>query len=110
MDGVAEIPSPTEDLDARTAWLRQFMQGSWGEGEDWVRDWRDKVVRTLTSFENDAVIYSHFIAINVAVGEATGDDRVVCFRPDNCSITRIEVTGDTIKLLELGHEAETEVR
>jgi hypothetical protein len=29
--GVAEIPSPTEDLQARATWLRQVMRGRWSD-------------------------------------------------------------------------------
>jgi broad specificity phosphatase PhoE len=107
--GVAEIPSPTEDLSARSAWLGKIMPGNWGDTEDWVQQWRNEVVTTLTGMREDTVIFSHFIAINVAVGHANGDDRVVCFRPDNCSITKVDVTGDAIKVLELGAQASTHV-
>ncbi len=53
---------------------------------------------------------SHFIAINVAVGNATNDDRVISFRPDNCSRTVLEVIDGTLHLVERGQEAVTEVR
>jgi len=53
---------------------------------------------------------SHFIAINAAVGVANGDDRVVSFRPDNCSCTVLESDGDCLTLIELGRERETLVR
>jgi hypothetical protein len=56
------------------------------------------------------VVHSHFIAINVVVGAALGDDRVVCFAPDNCSWTVVDVTGDSISLVTLGEQATTEVR
>jgi broad specificity phosphatase PhoE len=58
----------------------------------------------------DCVVFSHFIAINAAVGHATGDDRVVSFRPANCSITIMETGINTLTLLERGVEAITEVR
>ena len=61
-------------------------------------------------FSYAAVIFSHFIAINVAVGHATGEDRVRVFRPDNGSITTFETDGGTLRLITLGREAETEVR
>lgn len=109
LKGVAEIPSPTDDLDARSAWLMQLMPGTWGVAEDWVRGWRDDVVATLLDLQQDTVVFSHFVAINVAVGNALGDDRVVCFRPDNCSITKIETSGDTLRILELGSEASTHI-
>jgi len=55
-------------------------------------------------------VFSHFIAINAAVGYATGDDRVVSFRPDNCSITVMETSANSLLLIDRGVEADTEVR
>ncbi|HBM88422.1 MAG TPA: histidine phosphatase family protein, partial [Rhodobiaceae bacterium] len=57
----------------------------------------------------DTVIFSHFIAINAAVGHALDDPRVICFRPDNCSVTVFETQGDKLSVLEQGNEAETKV-
>jgi broad specificity phosphatase PhoE len=59
----------------------------------------------------DTVIHSHFVAINAVVGAALGDDRVVCFAPDNCSWTVVDVDeGGNIGLVELGRQATTEIR
>ena len=43
----------------------------------------------LRPFATDVTVFCHFIAINVAVGAALGDDRLIVFRPDNGSITKI---------------------
>lgn len=107
--GVAEIPSPTEDLSDRTDWLRGIMGGTWAEADKSSQDWRDFVVSTVKAIDQDTVVFSHFIAINVIAGHAMGDDKVVCFRPDNCSITVVDVEGDEISIVELGGEATTHV-
>ena len=39
----------------------------------------------------DAVIFSHFIAINVVVGAANRSEQVLSFRPDHASVTKVEV-------------------
>ncbi len=106
---VAEIPSPTADLTARGDWLRQFMTGTWdGAAPDLLR-WRQGVGRALLALSEDTVVVSHFIAINVAVGLATDDARVVVFRPDNCSCTILDNADGRLRLLELGREAGTQV-
>lgn len=107
---VAEIPSPTQDLAERTAWLRRAMAGGWSDLDETYREWRDEVVQSLASLEEDALVFSHFIAINAAAGFCMGEDALVVFRPDNCSVTTFEVDGGTLRLVELGREAETEVR
>ncbi|WP_422007006.1 histidine phosphatase family protein [Pyruvatibacter mobilis] len=114
---VSEIPSPTENLDERAQWLRRIMPGTWADiekdptstGVDFV-GWRNGLVDRLKQLEEDTVIFSHFIAINAAVGAALDDDRVVCFRPDNCSITCFDVTPELLKVVSLGREADTVVR
>ena len=47
---VAEIPSPTEDLQVRTDWLRQAMQGRWADLPPTYQQWRGQVVAVLLSF------------------------------------------------------------
>ncbi len=114
---VSEIPSPTKDLEARGEWLRRIMPGTWADiqndatsGNVDFTGWRDALVARLHEIGEDTVIFSHFIAINAAVGAATGDDRVVCFRPDNCSVTQFDVSSGGLKVVALGREADTVVR
>lgn len=107
---VAEIPSPSEDLAERSAWLREAMAGTWTDlGAPWTQ-WRDALVDYLCSITEDTVIFSHFVAINAAVGHAEGSDALVGFRPDNGSVTRLVNDGGTLVVETRGAEAETEVR
>ena len=115
---VAEIPSPIEDLVARTEWLRRVMAGSWAElssdpesaGIDFAR-WQSDVVAALVTLgtSQDIVVFSHFIALNAAFCAATGADQIVAFRPDNCSVSVFETDGTALTLLTQGHEADTQV-
>ena len=106
---LAEIPSPGLSLSARGPWLREVMQGRWHEQSAALKEWRNALVACLLEIESDTAIFSHFVAINAAVGAAEMDDRVLVFRPDNGSITRIEVSGGELKLIERGDEADTRV-
>jgi broad specificity phosphatase PhoE len=107
---VAEIPSPAGlSLSERAEWLRGFMGGSWRAASRDLAQWREAVIAALTALDADTVIFSHFIAINVAAGAAEGDDRVTPFRPDNCSVTILDVEHGALRLIERGHEAETKV-
>ena len=106
---VAEIPSPTRDLHARADWLRQAMRGRWSALAPRYQEWREQVVAALVALKTTTVVTSHFIAINAAVGAATQDDRVICFEPDNCSCTRLEVRAGRLRLVALGRQRETRV-
>jgi broad specificity phosphatase PhoE len=110
--GVGEVVAPTDDLAGRGAWLRQFMRQKWTDQPRDLVAWRDSVLDAVRKIggEGDAVVVSHFIAINAVVGHATGDDRVVCFAPDNCSRTEVKVDGDAIEVVELGGQARTLVQ
>ena len=105
-DAVAQIPSPNGmTLEERVAWLRALMAGSWRGVPRDLAQWREHCVPTLAAIGRDTAIFSHYVAINVAVGAATGDDRVVVFSPDNCSVTVLETDGTKLKLIEKGGEA-----
>ncbi|MEQ9640085.1 MAG: histidine phosphatase family protein [Alphaproteobacteria bacterium] len=108
-DAVAEVPSPEPDGRQRVAWLRRTMKRHWVGVEPALRSWRDQVAARLMQCTENTVVVSHFVAINAAVSVATGDDRVIGFHPNNCSVTVLETTPDGLKLVELGDEAETQV-
>jgi len=106
---VTEIPSPTDDLQRRANWLREVMQGRWRMLPGELQHWRQLLIERLLQIPEDSVVFCHYIAINVAVGAATADDRMVCFRPDNGSITRIANNDRRLRLIELGRESETQI-
>jgi broad specificity phosphatase PhoE len=108
---VAEIPSPDGvAMGERVAWLRSAMHGTWAELGQRYMTFRDGVVARLLGFDDDAIVVSHFIAINAVIGAATDDDRVVVRRLDNCSVTVVDVADGQLRLIEGGHEAETLIR
>ena len=109
---VGEVVAPAEhaSLPARGPWLRGFMAGAWTGAHPDLVTWRDGVLGALRALRGDAVVVTHFIAINAAVGGALGDDRVVSFRPANCSRTILRIGDDGLHVVRLGDEAATEVR
>lgn len=107
---VAEIPSPGIAFAERQKWLLKIMAGGWGEAGEALGRWRRELVETLTCQSEDSAIFSHFVAINAAVGAATGGDAVISFRPDNASITILETDGARLFLVERGREAATMIR
>ena len=113
---VAEIPSPPLGLVERHAWLQRAMQGTWSDmqasaptGSPDFLAWKHNLIAGLRALKEPTVIYTHFIAINVVVGEARGSDAVVCFRPDHASVTIVDTDSTAIRIVELGREAVTTV-
>jgi broad specificity phosphatase PhoE len=86
------------------------MQGTWADlGEPYVT-FRDRVVARLLACTEDTVVFSHFVAINAAIGAALGDDRLVIRSLDNCSVTTVDVSAGRLVLVEGGEEADTLIR
>jgi broad specificity phosphatase PhoE len=108
-DRFAEIPSPGLSLAERGPWLREIMAGNWQDQDQSLRNWQRAMVDCMLEIKEDTAIFSHYVAINAAVGAVTGDERVLVFRPDNCSITIIETDGKSLRLVQQGAEAETHV-
>jgi broad specificity phosphatase PhoE len=112
---VAEIPSPVGvALEERVEWLRGAMAGTWtqlgiSDGDVYTQYRRD-LLDALSAMPHDAVIFSHFIAINVVIGEALSDDRLVVKSLDNCSVTTVVVHDGKFSVEEMGREADTLIR
>jgi broad specificity phosphatase PhoE len=109
---VAEIPSPVGvAMGERVAWLRQAMAGEWATLGVRYTDYRDAVAAWIAARPEDTVVFSHFVAINAAIGAATGDDRLVIASLDNCSVTTFDVDASGgLRLVEVGTQADTLIR
>jgi broad specificity phosphatase PhoE len=108
---VGEIPTPADlPSSERPAWLRAAFAATWDavEGDLDYRQWRDGVARGVWEHAGCAV-FSHYVAINAALGAATASEQVICLKPDHASITRFAVTPGGLALLEAGREASTSV-
>jgi broad specificity phosphatase PhoE len=116
---IGEVPSPPLSLKERQEWLRKGMASDWAAlqasappGSPDYAAWRGALLDVVRAMSGDAVIFSHFIAINVIVGAANKSDRVLSFRPDHASVTVVEAGQDGISIKALGREvgaAETNV-
>lgn len=103
-----EIPTPVDRGD-RQAWLNEIALQSWRDQISMVRDWRRSLLAHLRQIREPAVVFTHFMVLNAIVGELTDDDRVVCFLPDNASVTILHQIGDELRLAELGRQFRTHV-
>ncbi len=117
-----EIPSPklapVSEFASRVEWLRRIMDCRWADiiadpklsaGSDFS-SWRRNLLAALGQQEQDCVIFTHFVAINAALGAASGRDEILLARPDHCSIWHFEnQSGGGLRLLDAGREVETRV-
>lgn len=106
---IAEIPSPGLSLVERGPWLKEVMGGRWSEQSEDLQSWRANLLQCLLDQEVNTAMFSHFVAINAALGLATETDQVLLFRPGNGSITILDNAGGKLNLVTQGEEAKTKV-
>ena len=105
----------------RKEWLQRSLTASWPElielGQTLQEgyhhtlvNWRAAVIEAILACPHDAVIFSHFVPVNVLTGYATGSQQVACFLPDHTSVNVFETTGATIRVLERGRALPTTPR
>ena len=107
-DAFREVPAPVP-LPQRQTWLRGFMQQQWPGQPASLTEWRDRALCELLRQRHPAVVFTHFLLINAIVGRVLQRPEILCFWPDNGSITRLRLTGATLELVSLGREMETVV-
>lgn len=106
---VSEVFDPSMPIEERRNMIGPFMASTWVEQNETLREWRARVVETLLGIGKggqDVVVVSHYVAISVAIGAATGDDRVIPVPVGNTSITRVDVRDGELHLAgaaETGH-------
>jgi len=97
---VGEIQAPDHDVATRGPWLRDVMTKRWVDLPPAQQQWRADVLACLVEQPADCVIFTHFVAINAALGSAVADGRVVCRTVANCSTTVLESDGESLTLVE----------
>jgi broad specificity phosphatase PhoE len=102
---VAEIPVPSHISDHRP-WLMAVMGGTWRDAhvDEGLLLWREDIGKALMALTQDTIIFSHFVAINAAVGLAMGSETVTAFKPGHASVTILEATDKKLRVVELGPE------
>ncbi len=106
-DGVRELPSAGVPLDARRAWLTEIMAARWPAVDAPLHAWRERAWQALLACQTETVFFTHFMVINALVGRAMGDERLVVFEPDYCSVTELLLDGGNCSIVALGKARNT---
>lgn len=106
-----EIPSPTNDLVERSAWLGSALVSHWSDLDDAVAVWHRALLAAIRAIRTDTVVFTHFVAINAVVGAAVDDPAVTIFAPATASVTVVDVSETTgaLSVVERGVEASPRV-
>jgi broad specificity phosphatase PhoE len=110
---VSEVVAPAGVSDRRT-WLRENFpwdeggaRRKWADVDPGLLAWRDDVTNAMSALRGDSAVFSHFIAINVIVGAATGAEETMVFRPGHASITELALDDGLLRVVSLGAEMQS---
>lgn len=106
----AEIPSPGILLADRRNWLKALFAKKITELAPPQLNWRNNIISGIQSLEKNTLIFSHFMTINAIVGWIRGNEQVVSYYPNYCSITKIEKVDNEFFIRELGKELTTVIQ
>jgi len=99
--GYAELPwRKGQTVVERATNLPYELRGNWDELSVDRQSWREAVIHHAMQEEGTVIIVTHFMVINVLVGAALNDSRVVVCKPDNTSITEIHIVDATLHLIK----------
>lgn len=106
VDAFREIPTPVP-LAERQTWLKRVAGQQWNEQHAMVREWHRSLLQRLSEISQPSVVFTHFMVLNAIVGALSDAEKVICFLPDNASITKLQLHQGSLELLELGHQLKT---
>lgn len=106
VDAFREIPTPVP-LAERQNWLRVIARQNWAEQHAMVREWRQSLLQQLQQIRHPTVVFTHFMVLNAIVGALSAEEKVLCFLPDNASVTTLQLSEGSLQMLELGHQLKT---
>lgn len=106
---VSEVATPAGVADRR-AWLLQNFPWQGGPARAWsdlapeLAAWREQMLGCVRALDQDCVVFTHFIAINVIAGAALARNETIVCKPGYASITELAVEGGALRLRRLGEE------
>lgn len=103
-----EIPSPV-GIDDRQAWLSGFMTQQWSEQSPEITAWREQASGKLCECEQHTAIFTHFMIINSICCQLTDNPDTLCCVPDNGAIVHLQLEDDSLELVNIGRQQQTNV-
>lgn len=106
----SEIPAPSEfGLEQRLQWLLALRNKGWNSADAELLGWRSRIVAALEELPDQAIVFTHFMVMNMVVGQVLGKDDFVCYQPANGSILTLERAEGRFHVIDRGRESETKV-
>lgn len=104
-----EIPSKNIIGIDKRAWLSKIVKMKKSDLPNEVLMWEEKILRNINSFENNSIIFCHFMVINSIVSSITKSNSILFFHPDYVSITKLILKNGQIESFQIGDSKKTYV-
>jgi broad specificity phosphatase PhoE len=106
VEEVAEVFDRMMSISERRRMLAPFLSGRWSQQAERLQGWRDRLLAKLVELgQEPTIVVSHLVAISVAIGASTEDDRITPCALANASITTVEVRSGRLVLRRPGEVA-----
>ena len=96
-----EIPSPNVSIDEKRAWLKNTMHLNIKSLDENVRDWRLNIIDAITNLNSDAIIFSHYMVMNVLKGFIDNSDKILNFHPGYTSVMILKIQNKRISITNI---------
>lgn len=106
VDAFREIPTPPHiAMGNRLNWLQACAHQPWRDADPVVLAWRDNLLQALLALRGDVLVFTHFMVMNAVLGWLRGEDALVCYQPDYCSVLALESVDDVLAVRSVGCQA-----
>ena len=84
-----EIPSENIEMDQKQDWLKQMVQKEKNQLPDKIKSWDKNIFEKIRSFNQNTIIFSHFMVINSILSTLSKNKNLLYFYPGYTSVTKI---------------------
>ena len=72
-----------------------------------VSFWRLKIIDAITNLDSDAIIFSHYMVMNVVKGFVDNSDKMLNFHPDYASVVMLKIKNKRISIANIEENKNT---
>ena len=102
-----EIPSPNLSISEKREWLKKMMNLNIKLLDENVSFWRLKIIDAITNLDSDAIIFSHYMVMNVVKGFVDNSDKMLNFHPDYASVVMLKIKNKRISIANIEENKNT---
>ena len=92
-----EIPSKDIVQEKKQEWLKKIVETKRDELPNMIKSWSDNIYLKTKSFNENTIIFSHFMVINSLLSKLANKDTLLYFYPKYTSVIKIVIKNNVFK-------------